>query len=235
MVRVGVVIAAGGRGTRLGGKVPKQFLPLEGLPILERTVKIFSRLPSVEEIVVATPRKHVRRAEKLLAGMGSGKVISVVPGGRERQDSVWEGLRAFLSKPTIVLIHDAVRPLVEPGVVTSAIVSAARYGAAVVAVKSHDTVKVEGKKGYLQKTLDRSRLWAVQTPQAFRYEVLVEGHRRAKRRGFHGTDDASLVERMGLPVRIVEGRPMNIKITTPADLRLAEMWLKERRKRPLRR
>ena len=226
MPRVGVVIAAGGRGKRLGNRLPTQFLLLGGISILQHTVELFALLPSVGEIVIVSPKDHIARVRRLLAGMGCKKILSIVPGGKERQDSVWNGINGFISKPDIVLVHDAVRPLVSRKTVNEVIASATSYGAAVVGVKVHDTIKVEGKRGFYSRTLDRNELWAVQTPQGFTLDLLMRAHRNARRSGYLGTDDASLVERLNVPVRIVSGDRRNIKITTPLDLQLAEMWLK---------
>lgn len=231
MPSVGVVIAAGGQGKRLGGRTPKQFRLLRGVPILQYAFGVFASLRQVDEIVIACPVADIRRTGRLLALAGCNKILSIVPGGKERQDSVRNGLCAFMSRPDIVLVHDAVRPFVDARIVNAVIESASKHGAAVVGVKVQDTIKVEGKKGFYSKTMDRSKLWAVQTPQAFSYDILMRAHKRARSSGYLGTDEASLVERLGVPVRIVEGDPMNMKITTPNDLRLAEMWLKEGRNR----
>ena len=226
MLRVGVVIAAGGKGRRLGSKIPKQFLQLGGISILQRSVELFVSLRSIEEIVIVCPAEYVPRVRRLLSRMGSTKILSIVPGGKERQNSVWHGINAFISKPDIVLVHDAVRPLVARKAVNEVIASAARYGAAVVGVKVHDTIKVEGEHGFYSRTLDRTKLWAVQTPQGFAFDILMKAHKAARRSRYLGTDEASLVERLNVPVRIVSGDQRNIKITTPLDLRLAEIWLK---------
>jgi 2-C-methyl-D-erythritol 4-phosphate cytidylyltransferase len=226
MPRVGVVIAAGGRGKRLGSRVPKQFLPLDGIPILQRTVVLFASMRSVDEIVITSPKEYFSRVRRLLGLLGCRKILSIVPGGKERQDSVWNGINGFISKPDIVLVHDAVRPLVSRKTVNEVIASATSYGAAVVGVRVQDTIKVEGKKGFYARTLDRTSLWAVQTPQGFAFDLLMRAHKAARRSGYLGTDEASLVERLNVPVRIVEGNRMNIKITAPIDLRLAEMLVK---------
>ncbi len=225
MRRVGVVIAAGGAGKRFGSRTPKQFLNVNGLPILEYTVSLFASLRSVDEIVVVSARNHIPRVERLIRRMGSRKIISIVSGGTERQDSVWNGLQGFISRPDIVLVHDAARPLVSRKVVNAVIAAAARNHAAVVGVRVKDTIKLEGKKGFYEQTLDRNRLWAVQTPQGFTFDLLMKAHNTARRAKYLGTDESSLVERLGIPVRIVEGDASNIKITTRQDLRLAEMWL----------
>ncbi|MBM2841726.1 MAG: IspD [Bacteroidetes bacterium] len=226
MPSVGVVVAAGGRGKRLSGKIPKQFLRLGGVPILQRTVELFASIRSVDEIVIASAPEYVRKAERLLARIRCRKHMTIVPGGKERQDSVWNGMHGFFSKPDIVLVHDAARPLVPRKVILAVIDAAKTYGSAVVGVKVNDTTKVEGKKGFYTRTLDRDRLWAVQTPQGFKFDLLLNAHKAARRSRYLGTDEASLVERLGVPVRIVEGDRRNIKITTQLDFHLAEMWLK---------
>jgi 2-C-methyl-D-erythritol 4-phosphate cytidylyltransferase len=187
---------------------------------------VFAGLRSVEEIVVTSPQDQVQRVERLLARLGCGKILSIIPGGKERQDSVWNGLNAFISKPDFVLVHDAVRPFVTRQTVQAVIAATKKYGAAVVGIRLQDTIKSEGRKGFYSHTLDRSKLWAVQTPQGFRFDALMKAHRSARQAGFVGTDEASLLERAHLPVRIVEGEATNIKITTRRDYQWAQMWLK---------
>jgi len=220
-----VVIAAGGKGVRMGGVLPKQFLLLHGKPILQHTLERFDNIPNIDEMVLVVPASEVRRAERLVARARIRKVSHVVVGGEHRQDSVRHGLLSFDRQPTIVLVHDAVRPLVSSEVVLEVICQARRHGGAVVGVPVKDTIKI-GRDGLCLRTLDRRTLWAVQTPQGFRYDVLMRAHVAAQRSGFLGTDDASLIERLHLPVVIVEGSPWNIKITTQEDLACARAWLK---------
>lgn len=220
-----MVIAAGGRGRRIGGAVPKQFLMLEGKAILQRSVELFDRLPMIHEIVVVVPQNQTGRAERILRRAKLQKVSHVVVGGAERQDSVRHGLHSFDQEPEIVLVHDAVRPLVTEKEVLAVVRQARRCGAAVVGVPVKDTIKV-GEAGFFTRTLDRRKLWAVQTPQGFRYSVLMRAHRAAQRTGFLGTDEASLVERLRIPVAIVAGSYHNIKITTKADLEIARTLLR---------
>jgi 2-C-methyl-D-erythritol 4-phosphate cytidylyltransferase len=220
-----VVIAAGGRGKRIGGKLPKQFLAVGGKTILARTLRIFAGMREVGALVVVVPPGHVSRAARLIAREGIRKVDAVVAGGAVRQSSVRAGLEAFSSAPDIVLIHDAVRPFVRRDVVREVIRKAGEYGGAVVGVRVTDTIKEGNRSGYYTRTLVRESLWAVQTPQGFRYRLLMRAHREAEKSGFLGTDDASLVERLGRRVRIVTGDAGNIKITTPQDLRMAKMRL----------
>ena len=227
---VAVVIPAGGRGRRMGGATPKQFLRLGGVPVLQRTVAAFDALREVGMIVIVVPPSHIARTRTLVRRAGFRKVAAIVAGGRERQDSVWKGLEACRGKVRLVVVHDAVRPLVDRGVIGRVIRAARRHGAAVAAVQTKDTIKVESRRnrGRFSHTLRREELWSVQTPQGFTLELLLRAHRKARKAGFVGTDESSLVERLGVPVRIVPGDERNVKITTPADRRLAEFLLKSR-------
>jgi len=230
---VTVIIAAGGRGRRMGGRTPKQFLPLAGVPVIARTIGVFDAVAEVSEIVVVVPRASLRRTRALVARGGFARVAAIVPGGKERQHSVLAGLRACAHRGGVVLVHDAVRPLVSREVIREVIRAAARYGAAVPALAVTDTIKTQAgaRKGFLARTLPRGELWAVQTPQGFRFSVLEDAHVKAAVAGALGTDDASLVERLGVHVRIVAGSGTNIKITTPRDRRLAESLIGARKRR----
>jgi 2-C-methyl-D-erythritol 4-phosphate cytidylyltransferase len=208
---------------RLGGRLPKQFLALGGTPILVRTLRVFAGMREVAAIVVVVPRRHMRRTERIIARARIGKVVAVVAGGAERQASVRAGLVAFPAPPEIVLVHDAVRPFVRREVARRVLQKAGECGGAVAAVRVTDTIKEVHPRGDVVRTLAREQLWAVQTPQGFRFPLLLRAHREADRAGFLGTDEASLVERLGLPVRIVEGDASNMKITTRLDLETAKM------------
>jgi 2-C-methyl-D-erythritol 4-phosphate cytidylyltransferase len=212
----------------MGGSLPKQFLRLGRRPIIAHTLAAFDRHPEVTQIVVVTSPVHLRRVALLMMRMRFRTAWSVVAGGANRQESVWNGLNAFDAEPEVVLVHDAVRPLVGQEVISRTIRAVHRFGAAVVCVRVKDTVKLEGRPGFSSRTLDRERLWAAQTPQGFSYHLMVKAHREARKRGFVGTDEASLVERIGTRVRIVEGDYTNIKITTPADLVAARSFLRGR-------
>jgi 2-C-methyl-D-erythritol 4-phosphate cytidylyltransferase len=229
MVNVAVIIPAGGSGKRLGGVLPKQFLRLGDTPILVASVRAFGRLPEVREVVVVAPAAYVKRTTRLLKDARCRKVSCVIAGGRERQDSVRLGLGRLSAAPDVILVHDAVRPLVSTQVIRRVIMAAKKYGAAVVGVPVKDTTKIEGKKGFYTKTLPRHLLWAVQTPQGFSFSLFRHAHVKAAAAGVLGTDDAALVERLGIPVRIVEGDQRNIKITTKADLALARTWWRRKR------
>ncbi|MCZ6776546.1 MAG: 2-C-methyl-D-erythritol 4-phosphate cytidylyltransferase [Ignavibacteria bacterium] len=225
-ISVGVIIAAGGRGTRMGVSTPKQFFLLKGKSIIQRSVEVFEHHSLVHEIVIVAPMKYMDRVRRIVRRNGLHKVSRIVSGGKERQDSVWKGLNSFRERPTIVLVHDAVRPLVIKAVVSEVIRLSALHKAAVAGVRVKDTIKVEQTRGYCSKTLDRAKLWAVQTPQGFHFDLLLRAHQSARKVGIRGTDDASLVERINIPVRIVDGGYRNIKITTQEDLAAAKSWLK---------
>jgi len=229
MSRVAVVIPAGGSGRRMGGVLPKQFLRVGGVPVLQRTIGVFHAMREVGEIVLVVPPPFVLRMQAMVRRERFAKVSAVVEGGRERQDSVRNGLAACRTGASIVLVHDAVRPFVDRSVIRAVIGAVRRHRAAVVGVRVKDTIKVESGEspGFYARTIARGGLWAVQTPQGFRYDLLLRAHQEAHRAGFLGTDDASLVERLGIPVRIVPGNERNIKITTPADRKLAEFLLKQ--------
>ncbi|MGH7334799.1 MAG: 2-C-methyl-D-erythritol 4-phosphate cytidylyltransferase [Candidatus Rokuibacteriota bacterium] len=218
--KVAVVIPAGGSGTRVGGRVPKQFMRLAGEPILATTASRFAAHPAVLLLVVAVPRAHLRRARQALARVARRVTIGIVEGGDERQESVWRGLQAVPQDTDIVLVHDAVRPFVTRSLIDGVLQATAETGAAVCARPIAETVKLV-EDGLVRQTVDRRGLWAVQTPQGFRADLLREAHDKARRDGVVGTDDAMLVERLGHPVRVVPGLAQNVKITTPDDLRRA--------------
>ncbi|MEO8169017.1 MAG: 2-C-methyl-D-erythritol 4-phosphate cytidylyltransferase, partial [bacterium] len=191
----------------------------------QRSIDAFDSIADVGEIVVVVPGDQLRRTEELISKSKFRKTMHVVVGGSERQHSVRNGLLSFDVDPEIVLVHDAVRPLVTLDVINKVIEQTKKHGTAVVGVRVKDTIKVESD-GFYKKTLDRQKLWAVQTPQGFRYEILKRAHVAAQRSAFLGTDEASLVERLRIPVRIVEGDYRNIKVTTADDLKLAKLILK---------
>lgn len=217
---VAVVLPAGGSGTRIGSRTPKQFLRLGGVPILALTVRHFARRADVAEIVVAAPAALAPYAQRLLAQHVGRARVTVVAGGAQRQDSVQAGLAAVPASRELVIVHDAVRPFITPALVGAVVAAARRTGAAICALPVAETVK-RVRDGVVEATVDRTGLWAVQTPQAFRAALLREAHDKARRDGIVGTDDAMLVERLGHPVHVVPGLTANVKITTPDDLRRA--------------
>jgi 2-C-methyl-D-erythritol 4-phosphate cytidylyltransferase len=219
MPSVAVLVPAGGIGARLGRRTPKQFLRLGSASILTLTLRHFTRHPAVCAIVVAAPATHVARTRRLVGGPGRHP-IHVVCGGATRQDSVWLALQAAPPAADVILVHDAVRPFIDRRLIDAVVTAAALHGAATCALPITETVK-RVRDGIVEATLDRSGLWSVQTPQAFRPALLREAHDKARRDGVVGTDDAMLVERLGQAVHVVPGLAGNVKITTPEDLRRA--------------
>lgn len=218
---VGAVIVAAGESRRMGG-IDKLFAPLEGRPLLAHALLPFERSPQVERIALVVSAQNQERARALVQGLGLRKVTAICLGGPRRQDSVRLGLEA-LGPCQWVLVHDGARPLMPQELITAGLEAARETGAAVPVVPLVDTVKeVEG--GLVVRTLDRSRLAAVQTPQVFRYDLLQEAHRRF---GVEVTDDAAMLEALGHPVRTFPGSPRNLKVTTSLDLALARALLAE--------
>ena len=218
--KVGAIIVAAGRGERMGG-VDKMFALLSGKPVLARVIDVFHRCLSVSQIVVVVTEESVERCQQLVAEQGWHKVTEVCPGGRRRQDSVAAGLSRLKSCHWVV-IHDGARPLVTEELIERGLVEARETGAAVAAVPVSDTIKVAGDDRIVQETPPRGNLWAVQTPQVFRYDIINQAYHQATA---EVTDDASLVERLGYKVKLYMGSYDNIKITTPDDLALAQvLW-----------
>jgi 2-C-methyl-D-erythritol 4-phosphate cytidylyltransferase len=217
------VLVAAGRGERMGAGRPKAFLPLAGRPLLLRAAEAFEAAPEVEAIIAVVPAGDQREAHDLLVPLH--KVMAVVAGGATRQDSVRAGLGALPAGfDGIVLVHDAARALIEPALIASVVRAAAEAGAAIPVLPLVDTIK-RVRDGVLQETLDRSELAAAQTPQGVRRALLEEALDRAARDGVTVTDEAMAVERLGRRVAAVVGSPRNLKITTPQDLRWAELLL----------
>ncbi|MBI4482353.1 MAG: 2-C-methyl-D-erythritol 4-phosphate cytidylyltransferase [Acidobacteria bacterium] len=200
---------------------PKQFLPLGRRPVVVRTLERFLPLRNVRSIVVVLAKKDMPYFRKVAGSLLRDPRLIAVCGGRERQDSVFNGFQALPSDVDVVLVHDGVRPLVERRLIRSVIRTAAATGAAVPALPLPDTV-VE-VSGTSHRTLDRDRLRGIQTPQGFRFQVLQNALEQARADGFYGTDESSLVERLGQPVTLVDGSEWNFKITTRKDLRVAEL------------
>ena len=230
MVCVAIVVA-GGRGRRMGKEVPKQYMKLGGKTILRRALEAVSAAELVRHIILVVPRGDVVHCrDELVDKGGLKKIVRVAQGGKNRQESVACGLAAIerLSvMPDVVVVHDGVRPFVNPKNIDKAIRIAAGFGGALVAVPVKDTIKVITDDGFVRQTPDRRWLFRAQTPQAFQYHTLVDAHRQAVADGFVGTDDCQLIERVGGRIVIVEGEERNIKITTPQDMLLAKALLKE--------
>lgn len=218
----GAVIVGAGASERMRG-VDKVFAPLAGRPLILHSLLAFDECPAIDRIVLVLARDAVERGRALVAESGLRKVAAVVAGGDRRQDSVRAGLTA-LGDCEVVAVHDAARPLVTPDLIAAGLEAVRRTGAAVCAVPSRDTVKqADGRK--VQKTLDRGTLWLAQTPQVFRLGLLLWAHEQVTD---DVTDDAAMVERVGGEVTVFDGSPLNLKVTVPDDLLLAEALLRLR-------
>ncbi|MCB2193741.1 MAG: 2-C-methyl-D-erythritol 4-phosphate cytidylyltransferase [Deltaproteobacteria bacterium] len=218
------VVPAAGAGTRLGGARPKQFLPLAGRPLLTRTLMVLERTPQVHAVVVVCPPGGEDEARRTcVEPYGLAKVAAVVPGGAERQDSVAAGVAAAAKLGAQwLVVHDAARPLAKPELFARVLQAAAQTGAAIAAVPASDTVKQAGEDDLAEATLDRSKLWLVQTPQVFERALLERALAQASQDGYYATDEAGLVERLGEKVKLVMGSRDNLKVTTPEDMALAQ-------------
>ena len=219
---VGVVVVAAGQGTRLGGEVPKQFLPVAGVPVLLRALRPFVAHPDVAQVVVVLAPTHAERPPEFLATL-AGESLLIAAGGRERADSVAAGLRALGPECSVVLVHDGARPFVQRPVIDAVIAHARAGEGAVAAVPLSDTLKEQepGDATRVARTVSRDRLWRAQTPQGFPRRLLEEAY-ASGRDTAAATDDASLVEACGGAVRLVPDTPRNLKITTREDLAVAE-------------
>jgi len=223
-MKISAIIPAAGQGARMGSSTPKQFLLLQGKPILHHTLQAFTASGHVDAVILVVPEKEFEAAESQWL-QGHDIVKKIVVGGKERQDSVYNGFCALDRDTDVVLVHDGVRPFVTPDMIRRSIEAADRYGAAIAAVPVNDTIKLSDAEGFVEKTVDRSGLWRVQTPQAFQYAVLAQAFQKAVRDSYYGTDEGSLLEYAGKKVKIIEGSEMNIKITRKEDLILGEAIL----------
>ena len=237
MSKTCAIVPAAGSGIRMGGCNPKQFLEMDGSPILAHTLTALSGASFISDIFLIVPERFVPVALEIVrdwkAGRGSSSWapgIAVFPGGAERQDSVFNGLSKLPSECEWVVIHDGVRPFPSNGLLSAAWEGAQASGACITAVPATDTVK-RGQAGHVVETLSRNEIWLVQTPQVFRKEIILGAYNRAAEAGWSGTDDASFVERIGVPVAIVQGERSNIKVTTPEDLDWARWFLPRFRER----
>ena len=226
-MKVSAIIAAAGYGKRLGQ--PKQFLELLGKPIVSYSLRVFDACELIDEIILVINQEDLGKAERLVAELGISKPVKFAIGGEERQDSVHHGLNRISEDTEIVVIHDGCRPLVTKSLIVELVSEAKASGAAIPGVPAKDTIKEVDEKNLVSSTLDRSILFNIQTPQAFKKDLIKEAYEHAQRIGYKATDDARLVERLGQPVKVVTGSYENIKITTPDDLVAAEAHLKARK------
>jgi len=221
--KVGVIIVAAGTSSRMGG-IDKVFATLVGEPILAKVVTVFNDCSLVDEIVIVLAKKSLEQGRRLIKDHHWHKVIAVCPGGPRRQDSVKEGLRR-LTDCEWVVIHDGARPCISTDLIERGLITARESGAAIAGVPVKDTIKIVSRRGFVQQTPTRQSLWAAQTPQVFRYDLVAEAYRQADD---EVTDDAALVEKLGHRVEVYMGSYHNIKVTTPEDLAVAEVFLQKK-------
>jgi len=227
LTRVCALIPAAGRGARFGGSENKVFAPLLGRPLLGWTLEAFAACEAVDDIVLIGSEADLPRLREAGEQFGGGKIREVVPGGADRQASVAAGLAACQGAEFIAA-HDGARPCITPNLISVACANAMHFGATTVAVALVDSLVRRSAPNLAGESVARDALWAVQTPQVFRSEILVEAHERAEKDGVRGTDDAGLVRRLGREVRLTPGSPENLKVTRPEDLELAEAILARR-------
>ena len=202
------------------------YLRLNNKPLLIHTLEKFQRCQSIDEIILVVPKRSQKITEQFIVKWKIDKLLCVIPGGKERQDSVREGLNNLPGKTEIVVIHDGVRPFISIEKIKEAVEAASKHGASILALPVKETIK-ERKGQWVKNTLDRELLLNVQTPQCFLKQWIRDAHSRAEKDNFYATDDAALVERIGHPVFLVQGEEKNVKITSHSDLKLAEWLLQE--------
>ena len=225
-IPVSAIIVAAGEGRRLQSGVRKQYLRIAGRTILAHTLARVDACPDISSMILVVPTADIDYCrQQILSEVQLRCPVQLISGGQERQNSVFNALKALEQDTGLVAVHDGVRPLVEPELISQCIDAAAQYGACIPGLPAEDTIKKADSDQWVAGTVERDGLWMVQTPQVFRYDLLHQAHLQAKRDGCSGTDDAALVERIGHRVRIVAGSRANIKITTSADLQIAEALL----------
>lgn len=218
MGKVTALIPCAGQGKRMGGRVSKQFLRINDRPLLAYTLAPFQKHPLIDDIILVTREEDIPFCwEEIVQKEGFSKVSQVVAGGQERQDSVYQGLLALDKETGWVVIHDGARPMISWKTINAVLEAAVEKGAAIVGVPAKDTIKLVNPDLTVQDTPPRELLWHIQTPQVFRKTLVLKAYQEAIAHGWQGTDDASLVEKLGVPVYVVQGEYTNIKITTPED------------------
>lgn len=225
------IVVAGGRGTRMESKINKVYMDISGKQTIVRVLEAFEENRFINEIILVVNERDIDYCREQFEGKAEyQKLKEIVIGGKRRQDSVANGLKMVSNQAEIVLVHDGARPLVTHEIIERSIEGAFKYDAVITAVRVKDTIKVADNNGFICDTPERKSLWAVQTPQVFKKELLVEAYKKARDFNIEATDDAMLVERLGYTVRIIEGSYENIKITTPEDIAVAEAILRYREK-----
>ncbi|UPA30493.1 2-C-methyl-D-erythritol 4-phosphate cytidylyltransferase [Terrisporobacter glycolicus] len=222
-----VIIVSAGRGSRMKADINKQFLKIRGKEVIAHTIDKFYENKNIGEIIIVVREDEEEFFQGNIINKYGYKNIKVALGGKERQDSVYNGLKKVDEKCEIVLIHDGARPFVTNEIIEKSINCAKEYNSAIVGVPVKDTIKIVNENNEVSDTPNRSTLWSIQTPQVFDYSLIIRAHEKAKYDKYYGTDDSMLIEYLGQNVKVVEGCYNNIKITTPEDLKIAEEILKE--------
>lgn len=231
-IYISAIIAAAGKGTRMNTEVSKQFIKLNGIPVLAKTLRVFESADKIDEIIIVTGREDISYVSKLVKEYGITKLSAIVEGGATRQESVYNGL--LKARGNIVLIHDGARPFVEAEKINSLTDVLKEYDGAALGIPVTDTLKVTDENGAIKGTVDRCGLYSIQTPQGFKKEVIIKAHKRAMSDGLEVTDDCALCESMGIKVKVVKGSSTNIKITYPDDLKIAKGINSEKEEKKMR-
>jgi 2-C-methyl-D-erythritol 4-phosphate cytidylyltransferase len=217
------IILAAGKGARMNAGMNKQFILLNGKPLLVHTLEAFQNCKEIDSIILVAGRDELQLCkEQILEAYAFSKVDRLVEGGRERQQSVYNGIKSLDKECKVVVIHDGARPIVPTGIIEKCIEAALAYGAVSAGMPAKETIKILDEEGFVECTPERGRVWITQTPQAFQYDLIKKAHESAGDKGILGTDDAFLVERMGVKVKMIESTYENIKVTTPEDIIIAE-------------
>lgn len=222
-----VVIVSAGRGSRMKSDINKQFLKIGGKEVIAHTVERFYNNKNIGEIIIVVREDEKEFFQENIINKYGYKNIKIAFGGKERQDSVYNGLKEVDKNCGIVLIHDGARPFVTNEIIEKSIKCAQKYNCAIVGIPVKDTIKIVNENNDVCNTPNRNTLWSIQTPQVFEYSLIMKAHEKAKDDKYYGTDDSMLIEYLGYNVKVVEGSYDNIKITTPEDLKVAEEILRE--------
>lgn len=227
--KICVLIPAAGEGSRMDTSVKKPYLIIAKKPILSHTIDRFEQNSAIDDIFVIVDKSDFETCNTtVLAPYRYRKVRELIAGGETRQASVFNGLRALSNDVDFVIVHDGVRPFITDEVIFKCLTASKKWGAAVSAVPVKDTIKVANHQQFIDHTPDRDQLWRVQTPQAFRKSLLMDAHKTAIQNSFTASDDAALVEKLGSPVKLIRGSYKNVKLTTPEDLQIAEIWIHDK-------
>jgi 2-C-methyl-D-erythritol 4-phosphate cytidylyltransferase len=220
------IIVAAGKGIRMGDEVRKQYLFLDDRPVISHTIEAFDKCDMIDGIFLVVPEEDFEFYNNTILNLKNfQKEVNLVPGGAERQDSVYNGLLSIDNTDNIVIIHDGVRPFIRSEQLSECISYATDYDACIFAVPAYDTLKRVNSSEFIEDTIERRNIWLAQTPQAFKYKIIRNAHENARQLSITGTDDAMLVELLGIKVKVIKGSRYNVKITTKEDLLLARAMI----------